>query len=206
VLAAMAHPMFRKWFLRFAGATVVIFAAGIVFNIGDSSKALTRISSNLSLQHNYRQLNWLTCVEMFRDTFGLGIGAGGYEDLLPIYNNYVAQSLYTYPHGIAWELIAHYGVVGVVVFVWLIIAIVRMAADLVRMSKGTEAEVFAWTMPAAMLGYFAWSFVEFTLTEKPFWEFLSLYTALYLIVQRLDREGRQVPAWTARLPRLWGRT
>jgi len=205
VLAAMAHPLFRKWFLRFAGGTVAIFAIGIFFNVADSAKALTRISSNLSLQQNYRQLNWLTCLEMFWDTRGLGIGAGGYEDLLPSYNNYVAQSLYTYPHGIAWEMMAHYGAVGMILLVWLIIAVFRMARDLVRMSKGTEAEVFAWTMPAAMLGYLAWSFVEFTLTEKPFWEFLSLYTALYLIVCRLHRAGRELPPWSARLPRLWGR-
>jgi hypothetical protein len=80
-----------------------------------------------------------------------------------------------------------------------------MAFDLGRMAKGTEAEVFAWTMPAAMLGYFAWSFVEFTLTEKPFWEFLSLYTALYLIVKRLHDDGERIPAWSASLPRLWSR-
>lgn len=206
LLASMAHPLFRKWFTRFAVATGVIFAIGIAFNVWDSSKALTRIVSNLSLQQNYRQLNWLTCLEMFRDTFGRGIGAGGYETLLPQYNNYVAQSLYTYPHGIIWELIAHYGLVGLILFGWLGVAIVRMAFDLGRMAKGTEAEVFAWTMPAAMLGYFAWSFVEFTLTEKPFWEFLSLYTALYLIVKRLHDDGERIPAWSASLPRLWGRT
>ena len=60
-------------------------------------------------------------------------------------------------------------------------------------------------MPAAMLGYAAWSFVEFSLTEKPFWEFLSLYTALYLIVGRLNREGKTIPPFEARLPKLWGR-
>ena len=75
----------------------------------------------------------------------------------------------------------------------------------IRDSKGTEAEVFAWTMPAAMLGYAAWSFVEFSLTEKPFWEFLSLYTALYLIVSRLKAEGQTIPPLSASMPRLWSR-
>ena len=56
-----------------------------------------------------------------------------------------------------------------------------------------------------MLGYAAWSFVEFSLTEKPFWEFLSLYTALYLIVGRLVAEGKSIPPLEARLPKLWGR-
>jgi len=71
-----------------------------------------------------------------------------------------------------------------------------MARELIMMTRGTEAEVFAWTMPAAMVGYFAWSWVEFTLSEKPMWEFLALYTALYLIVLRLVDEGRALPAWS----------
>jgi O-antigen ligase len=196
VLAALAHPLFRKWFVRISAVAAAVFLVGIAFDIGDTAKAFSRIASNLTLSQNYRQLNWLTCLEMFRDTGGLGIGAGGYEDLLPSYNNYVAQSLYTYPHGIAWELIAHHGVVGLGLLVWLIARIVGMARRLVVMARGTEAEVFAWTMPAAMLGYFAWSWVEFTLTEKPFWEFLSLYTALYLIVVRMKSEGQAIDSWS----------
>jgi O-antigen ligase len=198
VLAALAHPLFRKWFWRFSIVAAVIVGLGMAFDFGDTAKAFGRILSNLTLRQNYRQLNWLTCVQMFQDTWGLGIGAGGYETLLPKYNNYVAQSLYTYPHGIFWEMMAHYGVVGLALFGWLIVSILGMASKLIRWSKGTEAEVFAWTMPAAMLGYFAWSFVEFTLTEKPFWEFLALYTALYLIVVRIRDEGGSLPAWTVR--------
>jgi O-antigen ligase len=183
----------------------VVFAIGILFDLGDSAKALTRISSNLSLRQNFRQLNWLVCIQMFGDTWGRGIGAGGYTTLLPIYNNYVATSLYDYPHGIFWELIAHYGVVGLGLAGWLVVQVVRMTAKLVRWTRGTEAEVFAWTMPAAMLGYAAWSFVEFTINDKPFWEWLSLYTALYLIVKRHQEEGRPLPAWEARLPRIFNR-
>jgi hypothetical protein len=51
-------------------------------------------------------------------------------------------------------------------------------------------------MPAAMLGYLAWSFVEFTINDKPFWEFLALYTALYLLVKRVSEDSSEsLPAW-----------
>ena len=205
LLAAMAHPLFRKWFVRFAVLTVVLFGVGMAFDIGDSAKALNRISSNLTLRQNYRQLNWLTCLQMFRDTWGLGIGAGGYETLLPRYNNYVAKSLYDYPHGIFWQVIAHYGVVGLVLVGWLLSSVVGMARELVRLARGTEAEVLAWTMPAAMLGYVAWSFVEFSLNDKPFWEFLALYTALYLVVKRMRAEGDSPPTFAPMLPGAAGR-
>ncbi len=199
VLAALAHPLFRKWFVRFVGLTAVIFTIGIAFNIGDTAKALTRIGSSVSLHSNIRGLNWLVCMEMFADTYGLGIGVAGYEDLLPTYNNYIAQSLYDYPHGIFWEVLAHFGIIGLLLVGWLVAMVVWMVRELVSMSRGTEAEVFAWTMPAAMLGYVAWSFMEFTINEKPFWEFLALYTALYLIVKRARERGEELPAWSSQL-------
>lgn len=205
LLAALAHPLFRKWFVRFAGVVVLVFMVGIAFDVGDSAKALTRISSNVSLEQNFRQLNWLVCIQMLFDTYGRGIGTGGYETLLPEYNNYVAQSLYDYPHGIFWQTIAHYGFVGLAIMIWIVVSVMRMARELIVLARGTEAEVLAWTMPAAMLGYVAWSFVEFTINDKPFWEWLALYTALYLIVKRYRAEGREIPPWTGRLPRLWGR-
>jgi len=199
LLAALAHPLFRKWFLRFSVATAAFFFVGIVFNVGGSAQALSRIGSSVSLGSNYRELNWLTCVQMFVDTYGLGIGVGGYDTLLPEYNAYVADSLYDYPHGVFWEVTAHFGVVGLVLMGWLVWRIVRMVQETTQMSKGTEANVFAWTMPAAMLGYAAWSWLEFTVIEKPFWEFLSLYTALYLILKRMQASGEQLPSWSAQM-------
>jgi len=199
VLAALAHPLFRKWFFRFSALTVLLFVIGIAFDIGSSSQALTRIGTNVSINSNIRFLNWQVCLELFRDTWGLGIGVSGYEEILPTYNNYIAQSLYDYPHGIFWEIIAHYGLIGLIIVAWMVVAVLRMVQDCVRLSRGTQAEVFAWTMPAAMLGYVAWSFVEFTVNEKPFWEFLALYTAMYLIVKRAHAAGASLPAWSSPL-------
>lgn len=205
-LAAFANPQFRRWFGRFAVGTVLVFGVGIAFDVAGSAGALTRISTQTGFGQNYRELNWLTCLQMFRDTWGIGIGTGGYQTLLPQYNNYLAQSLYDYPHGIFWQITAHWGLIGLLLFGWVVVAIVRMSADLIAMAKGTAAEVFAWTFPSAMFGYAAWSFVEFTVTEKPFWEFLSLHTALYFIVLRLKTEGKPIPEWSGDLPRLlrWG--
>ncbi len=182
-LAAMGNATLRKWSLRFGLGTAAIFALGIGLNIGDSAKALMRIGSQVALNENYRQLNWLTCLQMFADTWGRGIGVGGYEELLPAYNNYLAQSLYDYPHGIFWEVIAHYGLPGLLLCAWLLYAVVAQSRELIRRTRGTPVEILAWTMPATLFGYFAWSFVEFTLNEKPFWEWLALHTALLLAVR-----------------------
>lgn len=182
----LLNPRYRKTILRAGLAIGVLLALALAFNVGDSAAALKRVSSNLSIEQNYRPLNWLVCLSMFLDTYGRGIGAGGYDTLLPSYNNYLAQSLYDYPHGIFWEVMAHYGLIGIGLMVALLATVVVMARRLIALTRGTEAEVYAWVMPATLLGYFAWSFVEFTVAEKPVWEFLSLYTAFYLAV----REGQ----------------
>lgn len=185
----------RRWFVRFGGVAGLLVGIGLAFDFGGSAKALARIGSNYAIEQNYRPLNWQVCVEMFLNTWGRGIGAGGYEDLLPEYNNYLAESLYDYPHGIFWDVLAHYGAVGLGIVAALVWIVGRMTVDLIRWTRGTVAEVFAWTMPATILAYGAWSWVEFTIDEKPFWEFLALYTALYLMVQAGQKQGLTLPAW-----------
>jgi hypothetical protein len=193
VIAALFHGPFRRWFLRFFALAVALFAIGLRWDIMNSGRAMDRILSSITLGQNYRPGNWRVCLKMFQDTFGRGIGAGGYMDLLPEYHYKLSQSLYNYPHGIPWELIAHYGVVGILLFGVIVFSVLRMNMDLIRMTKGTELEVFAWTMPAALAGYAGWCFFEFTVTEKPVWEFLALYTALYVIVRRSQQQESDCP-------------
>ena len=194
-ITALAHTGFRQWFGRLILITVGIFSVGIFFDVGNSASALIRIGSSFALNQNYRQLNWQSCYEMFVDSSGMGIGAGAYKALLPEYNNYVAQSLYNYPHGIFWELLAQYGIIGLLIGLWLIWKVWLMIRESSKLAKGTDAEIFVWSMPAAMLGYVSWSFVEFTITDKPFWEFLSLYTAFYLILLK-NNENPQNLEWS----------
>ena len=195
IVVALAHPVFRKWFVVFAIATLLLFGVGLVFNLGAASTAMGRITSSTTLGSNFRYLNWLTCLQMFRDTHGIGIGTGGYKTLLYDYNGYVAESLYNYPHGIIWQILANFGVIGILIWSWMMVAIAGMVLKLTRMTSGTNTNIIAWSMPASMVGYGAWSFFEFTVGEKPFWEFLALYTALYLIIKRITDEGGQVPNW-----------
>ncbi len=193
-LTALALPDFRKWFLRFLVVIVALFAFVLTFDVGSTTKAFGRIFDNIDYSwSDYRSQNWYVCITMFFDTYGRGIGAGGYKELLKSYNPFLYESLYNYPHGIFWGLMAHYGVLGLSIFTWIALIIINMARQLTKWTKGTVLEIFAWTMPATMISYAAWSFVEFDYNEKPFWEFLSLYTALYLIVRSYIQAGKKLP-------------
>ena len=190
-LMALANPVFRRWMFRFALVAIGIFAYQLYYGEESTRKGLMRIWMNLDmfLASDIRFRNWVACLEMFQETRGLGIGAGGYAQVIADYDWRIYDSIYRYPHGIPWGIIAHYGVVGVVCALWVLWAIAGMALRLVRWTRGTSFEPFAWAMPATIFAYFAWSVVEFNFDDKPFWEFLALYTALYLVVKRRVEAG-----------------
>jgi len=208
-LVALAHPAFRLWMKRFLLVVLFLFAGYMIFDAGSStSRALTRIATNITNTwgQDVRETNWLVCGQMFLDTWGMGIGPGGYADLLEDYNWKLYTSIHRYPHGIFWGIMAHYGIPGLAIAAWVLVIITRMARELIYMTRGTAIEIFAWTMPATMLGYIAWSFVEFEIDDKPFWEFLALFTALYLAVKRMVEKGEELPPLPANLRLPWGRT
>lgn len=201
-LVALGQPQVRKWFIRFAILGTGIFALAYFGDIGDIGKGIRRIVMNLDVvfMRDIRGLNWAACIGMFTDSAGFGIGPGGYIEHLQKYSDWLYHSVYRYPHGIFWGQVAHGGVVGVLLLGALVVVITRMAIQTVRDCRGTEAEVLAWAMPASMAGYFAWSFVEFSLDEKPFWEWLALYTALHVVARRARTGGLPpIPAWRLEL-------
>ena len=85
-------------------------------------------------------------------------------------------------------MMAHYGVVGLVLYGWFIFVVARMARQLVGWAKGHELSALVWAMIATMMGYWAWSFVEFSFDDKPFWEFLALFTVLWTLFARASRD------------------
>jgi O-antigen ligase len=198
LVVALGQPRFRTWFLRLVLFGGVCFAGAAFLDLGDLGKGFNRISMNVGVlfARDIRGMNWAACIGMFTDSWGLGIGPGGYVDHLQRYSDWLYHSVYRYPHGIAWGELAHAGVVGVLLLAALVIAVARMAMQTIRDCRGTEAEPLAWAMPASLAGYFAWSFVEFSLDEKPAWEWLALYTALHLVARRAKEAGPPLPAWT----------
>ena len=194
-LTSMAHPLFRRWSLRLGILAAAAFGLIMVVGDGSTSLAYSRIvvSTGVVLGKGVRESNWLVCVQMFLDTWGRGIGGGGYAELLQYYDTWLYNSQYRYPHGIFWGLMAHYGVVGLGLAAWFLVMVASMVRDLARWTRGTSLELLVWAMPATMAGYAAWSFVEFMYDDKPFWEFLGVYTALWLVVRRIKQQGKELP-------------
>lgn len=194
LIVSLGQPMFRKWFVGLAGGALALVFVAMTTGLIDLGSGWNRIIANIDVlfAQDIRGMNWAACIGMFVDTFGRGIGPGGYIDELAHYSWFIYESVYRYPHGIFWGELAHTGVIGVGLLVAMVVVITRMAWQTIQDTKGTEAEVLAWSMPASMAGYFAWSFVEFSYDEKPFWEWLALFTALHLVARRA-KEGKIKP-------------
>ena len=206
MIVALGQSLFRRWFIGFASVGFAFFAVAYFFDIGDIGKGMNRITMNLDVlfAQDIRGLNWAACMGMFSETWGRGIGPGGYIDNLQKYSDWLYHSVYRYPHGIFWGEVAHNGVIGIILLFTMVFTIGRMAWKTIGYTRGTEAEVLAWSMPASMAGYFAWSLVEFNFYEKPFWEWLGLYTALYFVAKRdFEKRSRgepsEIPDWKLQL-------
>lgn len=187
-IAGLFHPRLRRIVLRVGVVGGVAIAIIIMADSGSVARAFSRIwtdsSSAGALGAGVRESNWLVCWQMFKDTWGRGIGGGGYADLLAIYNYWLYQSQYTYPHGIFWGLMANYGIVGLACLTWFLAVVTRMTVQMVRWTSGRPQQILVFAMLGTMIGYFAWSFFEFLYDEKPFWEFLGLYTVLWTLSRR----------------------
>ncbi len=187
-VASLFHPGIRKMALRVGGVAAIVVAVILLGDIGGATRSFERIwtGSTAILGRSVRLSNWIVCLELFRDTWGLGIGGGGYAEQLARYDWWLYQSQYRYPHGIHWGLLAHYGVVGLTLAAWFLARLRRMTQELLQRTRGTDLQIIAWCMAATMIGYFAWSTVEFAYDDKPFWEFLGVYTALWAVVRRSE--------------------
>lgn len=185
-LAAVSlfHPRLRRLVLGLGAVIAVVVGAILAWDFGATTKAVDRIwgASTTLMGKSVRVSNWWICWELFLETWGRGIGGGGYEDQLSRFDWWLSESQYRYPHGIFWGLMAHYGVVGLGLAGWVVLRVGRMADTLRRHLADDPRLLVAWAMLASMIGYAAWSFVEFSYDDKPFWEFLGVYTALWAAV------------------------
>ncbi len=176
----------RNFFVKYWVAGGIAFALISLFSAGDIVAGLSRISSqgiDTLLEGNVRLSNWEACLIMFRDSFGMGIGTGGYEVWLAQINAKLAESTNKYPHGIIWSLMAHHGIFGIGFFILMCTRTGVSFVSAWRKVRGTELEVLLLGTSAAVIGYHAHALIEFEMHDKPFWEFFGLFWALILLCE-----------------------
>jgi len=180
--------LYRYWFV-IAG----MFGFALIYGFGDLTSGFVRVATQgitTFWQGNVRFANWMVCYQMFVESFGMGIGAGGYAALVADFNERLNLSIYAYPHGVFWDVMAHYGVLGLLfwgAFLWAVVKAFRRAKQRV---KGTVIELWLIGMFAGAIGYWTHSFVEFHLEDKPYWTFMGIFIGLIAATEKLS-EGAE---------------
>jgi len=188
IVVGIGHPASRKQGVRVGVVLSLIVGLVMLADVSATQRAIERVftvTSAVSTQ-SVRMSNWAVCWQMFLDTWGLGIGGGGYSELLADYDWWLYSSQYRYPHGIFWGMMANFGIVGLLLYLWFLGIVVRMMIQTLRRTRGRSEHAMMWAMIASMVGYWCWSFVEFSFDEKPFWEFLALFTVCWFLSRPKD--------------------
>ena len=185
--------LYRYWFL-IAGS----FALALLVGFGSLTSAFYRVATRgigTFWQGDVRFANWRVCYEMMVESLGLGVGAGGYEVLLPEFNDRLSLSMYAYPHGVLWDVMAHYGLIGLLLWgalCWLLVRHYRQARKAVA---GTRVELWLTGMMAGVVGYWAHSLVEFHLEDKPYWTFLGVFLGLIVAAKKLGDDPERLETY-----------
>ena len=185
---ALNSQRLRRFLYRWWFVIAIVFVGALLFGAGPLTSAFFRVLTrgiDTFWQGNTRFSNWDACVRMFTDTFGVGIGAGGYLEWLPRYNERLLLSDSAYPHGIGWEVIAHWGAIGLGLLMAIGITVGRVYVRTLRKVRGTVLEMWLIGMAAGVVGYWAHSLVEFHLIDKPFWAFFGVCMALLVAATRI---------------------
>ena len=187
---ALNSSRLRRFLFRYWVIIAVVFVAGLLIGAGPLTSAFYRVLTrgiDTFWQGNTRFSNWAACIGMFTETFGLGIGTGGYTAVLPRFNERLLLSDSAYPHGIGWEVMAHWGAVGLGLLVAIGIVVAKRYHAAVKAVRGTQLEFWLIGMAAGVVGYWAHSLVEFHLIDKPFWAFFGVFLGLLVAVERVAK-------------------
>ncbi len=178
--------LYRYWFV-----IAIAFAVALLFGAGALTSAFFRVATrgiDTFWQGNTRFANWDACYRMCVETYGLGVGAGSYLAALPRFNERLLLSDSAYPHGIMWDVMAHYGFLGLGLMTAVILTVVKAFRGAMRAVRGTVVEFWLIGMAAGLVGYGAHSLVEFHLIDKPFWAFLGVSLGLVLAARKMGRD------------------
>jgi O-antigen ligase len=185
---ALSHTRVRRFLLRYWFAIAALFVVALTAGMGSFTAAFVRVATrgiDSFWAGNVRFSAWYASFEMMVESFGLGAGAGSYLTRLADLNPRLAASCSAYPHGIFWDVMAHYGVIGIALLAVVVIIVAITYRRAVRLARGTVIETWLHGVAAALVGYFAHSWVEFRLLDKPMWTLLGILFGLCLTVEKL---------------------
>jgi O-antigen ligase len=185
------------------GVALVLFAPGVLHIEGGSQKALDKATSGrVELVDG--------AVAMFRDNTILGVGSGGFQAVYRARNHVRSTKVAAVSHTIPLTIAAEQGVIGLIVYVWLLVAAGLMLFGgrlraLYRQGWPGAFPIARAAIAAATCALVLHTLIYASFLEDPIlWTLLAIGAALRVAAQAepaADRTAATCSSWSAPLSR-----
>ena len=118
-----------------------------------------------------RSLLWEAGFEFFKNTYGRGIGAGGFASVV---GGVLPESAEMQLHSLYFTIIFELGFVGIVIFFWLLVRLLIKIELFSKQIRETSVEPLFLAWYAGWVTMLLNGFLRITLGSVPFWSFMSL--------------------------------
>lgn len=174
IVFSLINQEFRKKIVRIYGIGSIIVAVMFVL-VGDAmiKRFETMLSNKGMMEFTNQRLKWWSKgFSAFWDSYGLGIGAGGFPKLIdPIP---VAHSFY---FSIPIEL----GIIGLFLFSLILFLKLRMVIKSIPKINDINLKYISYSLIGALISIFVYVSIDMDYTYYPFWLFLGLTTSVVRI-------------------------
>ncbi len=141
--------------LRTRKVTILITSLGIMALIlmPAARHKVWRVVTFQDWSGQVRLFQWRETREMLKDHPIFGAGLGGYPRVFKPYHKATAIEIFQYPHNILLNFWSETGILGVIVFGWILVTWVWFCRGAVSApgSKGGETPPLQWIIPLALL-------------------------------------------------------
>lgn len=196
----------RGGWISFAGALLILAAfksklltsvfalAGVLlYSVLPMSitNRLATITSSKDTSNLYRLDTWSSTLEVIRAHWETGVGLGRKAFSRVFYTHMINSNTVPHSHNLYLQTISEFGILGLAVFCWLFIAVLRIGLKLSAAGKNWIRGVNAGLM-GAFAGFFIHSTVDYFLWYYKLGIMLWLMVAIVIVLNKLDSNNRNV--------------
>lgn len=149
---------------------------------------MSRLSTITSMQDSsslYRLDTWQSTISLIKSHWETGVGLGR-NAFARVYHTYMIKStVVPHSHNLYLQVISEFGILGLAVFAWLLLALFKLGIKLCRAGKRYIADLNAAVM-GAFAGFLVHSIVDYFLWYYKIAIFFWLLVAILLILEKLS--------------------
>lgn len=155
---------------------------------------LQRLSTITSLKDSsnaYRLDTWHSTISLIKSHWETGVGLGRIAFSRVYYTHAHNSNMVPHSHNLYLQIIGEFGILGMVVFIWLLLAIFRLGLKLCSVKDYYVRNINAGIM-AALAGFLVHSTVDYFLWYYKLGILLWLLIAVLLVTEKFAQERRDI--------------